>query len=107
MAWTSLGSIPVPTPGTKVPILAAASSAVRCEAILFQALSTSAHTNTGRIFIYDRLGNPLATLGVPTTNTIPSASVTIPNAPGALNCQDYSIDAENAGDGVLASYARP
>lgn len=108
MAWTGLGTISVVTPGTKVPILGAPPvAAIRCEAILFQALSNASHTNTGRVYIYDRTGNRVATLAVPTTNTIPSASVTIPNAPGALNCQDYSIDADNATDGVDASYLRP
>ncbi len=104
MAWTGLGIITVPTPGTKVALTA---NPTRCEAILVQALSNASHTNTGRVYIYDRSGARLATLAVPTTNTIPSASATIPAAPGGLDCRDYSIDADNATDGVDASYIRP
>lgn len=104
MAWTGLGTITITTPGTKVPLT---SSETRCEAILVQALSNASHTNTGRVYLYDRNGNRVATLAVPTANTIPSASATIPAAPGGLNAKDYSIDADNATDGVDASYIRP
>lgn len=104
MAWTGLGIISVVTPGTKVALT---TTPTRCEAILLQALSNASHTNTGRVYIYDRSGARLATLAVPTTNTIPSASATIPAAPGGLDCRDYSIDSDIAGDGVDASYIRP
>lgn len=104
MAWTGLGTITVSSPGTKAPL---SSTDVRCEAILVQALSNASHTNTGRVYVFDRSGNRIATLAVPTVNTIPSASATIPTAPGGLNAKDYSIDADNASDGVDASYIRP
>ena len=104
MAWTGLGSVTVPTPGTKVALSA---TDVRCEALLVQALSNASHTNTGRVYVYDRSGTRIATLAVPTANSIPSASATIPSAPGGLNARDYSIDCDNAGDGVDASYIRP
>lgn len=104
MAWTGLGIVTVPTPGTKAPVTA---TSTRCEALLFQALSNASHTNTGRVYIFDRSGNRIATLAVPTANTIPSASATIPAAPGGLDARDYSIDADNANDGVDASYIRP
>lgn len=104
MAWTGLGTISVVTPGTRVSL---SSTDIRCEALLVQALSNASHTNTGRVYIYDRTGNRIATLAVPTANTIPSASATIPTAPGGLNTKDYSIDADNATDGVDASYIRP
>ena len=104
MAWTSLGPITVVTPGTLVPLTL---TRTRCEAILLQALSNGSHTNTGRVYIYDRTGNRMATLAVPTANSIPSASATIPAAPGGLDCADYSIDADNATDGVDVSYIRP
>jgi hypothetical protein len=104
MAWTGLGIITVITPGVHVSLSA---TDVRCEAILIQALSNATHTNSGRVYVFDRSGNRIATLAVPTTNTIPSASATIPSAPGGLNTHDYSIDADNAGDGVDASYIRP
>lgn len=104
MAWTGLGPITVATPGTRVAL---SSTDIRCEAVLIQAFSNASHTNTGRVYIYDRTGKRLATLAVPTANTIPSASATIPSAPGGLNAADYSIDADNAADGVDASYLRP
>ena len=104
MAWTGLGPITVVTPGTKVPLSAID---IRCEGLLIQALSNAARTNTGRIYLYDRAGVRIATLSAPTANTIPSASATIPSAPGGFNARDYSIDADVAGDGVDASYIRP
>ncbi len=104
MAWTGLGTITSATPGTRVPLSA---TDIRCEAILVQALSNASHTNSGRVYVFDRTGKRIATLAVPTTNTIPSASATIPTAPGGLNCSDYSKDADNSGDGVDASYIRP
>lgn len=110
MPWTSLGVVTVAAPGTRVRVTAAQSdpaARIGCEAILFQALSNGTHVNTGRVYIFDRNGNRLATLAIPTNNTIPSASATIPNAPGALNAADYYIDADVGGDGVDASYLRP
>lgn len=104
MSWTGLGIITVTTPGTKVALSA---TPVRCEGILVQALSNGTHTNTGRVYVFDRSGNRIATLAVPSTNVIPSASSTIPVAPGGLDCKDFSIDADNATDGVDASYIRP
>ncbi len=104
MAQNALGVVTVVTPGTKVPIDISARN--NCQSILLQALSNGSHTNTGRVYIYVQ-GSRVATLAVPTTNTIPSFSVTIPDAPGSLTTLDYSIDADNAGDGVDASFARP
>ena len=104
MAQTALGEITVPVPGTPVPIDTATRN--NCQSILLQALSNASHTNTGRIYIYVQ-GIRAATLAVPTTNTIPSYSVTIPDAPGGLTTLDYSIDSDVAGDGVDASFARP
>ena len=107
--WTGLGVVTVVTPGTKVSlgVNLASTASPRCEAILVQALSNASHTNTGRVYVYDRNNNRIATLAVPTANSIPSASATIPTAPGGLNVLDYSIDADNASDGVDASYIRP
>lgn len=104
MAQTALGEITVPVPG--VPVAIDTASRNNCQSILLQALSNASHTNTGRVYIYAQ-GVRVATLAVPTTNTIPSYSVTIPDAPGGLTTLDYSIDADNAGDGVDASFARP
>lgn len=104
MAQNALGVITVAVPGTPVVIDTAARN--NCQSILLQALSNASHTNTGRVYVYVN-GVRVATLAVPTTNTIPSFSVTIPDAPGGLTTLDYAIDADNAGDGVDASFARP
>ena len=104
MAQNALGTVTVPSPGTPVPI--DTSTRNNCQSILLQALSNGSHTNTGRVYIYVK-GTRVATLAVPTTNTIPSFSVTVPDAPGGLTTLDYTIDADNSGDGVDASFARP
>jgi hypothetical protein len=104
MAQNALGAITVTSPGTRVKI--DLSTRNNCQSILLQALSNASHTNTGRVYIYVQ-GIRVATLAVPTTNTIPSFSVTVPDAPGGLSTLDYTIDADNSGDGVDASFARP
>ena len=77
------------------------------QSILVQAISSVAHTNTGRAYLYDaQTGGAPIVLAVPTANTIPSASVTKPDAPCALNAGDYWIDADNSTDGVNAWYVR-
>lgn len=105
-----LGPIIIAAPGARLRITnnqADPARALNCEAILAQALSNPAHTNAGRVYVYDRLGVRLATLAVPTANTIPSFSATVPGTPGGLNAADFYIDADIAGDGVDASYLRP
>jgi hypothetical protein len=104
MAQNTLGKITVSVPGT--PVAIDLSGRNNCQSILLQALSNGLHTNTGRVYVLVK-GVRVATLAVPTANTIPSFSVTVPDAPGGLTTLDYSIDADNAGDGVDASYARP
>ena len=104
MAQTALGTITVAAPGTPVAIDTATRN--NCQSILLQALSNASHTNTGRVYIFAQ-GVRVATLAIPSTNTIPSFSVTIPDAPGGLTTLEYTIDADDAGDGVDASFARP
>ncbi len=107
MAWTGLGIIVSATPGTRVPILAAGAADIRCDAVMFQALSNASHTNTGRVYIFDRSGNRIATLAVPAASSIPSVSATVPVAPGGLSLKDFTIDADNSTDGADVSYVRP
>jgi hypothetical protein len=104
MSWTGIGPVVVTTPGTKVPLSA---TDIRCEGILIQALANAAHTNTGRVYLFDRNGVRIATLPIPTTNAIPAAGVTLPASPGGMNARDYTIDADVGTDGVDASYLRP
>ncbi len=110
---TGLGVITVTTPGTRVGILTNVVSTqyIGAQSILLQALSNATHTNSGRVYVYvtDSTGTAkrVATLAVPGTNSIPSFSATIPNATAAMNPAAYSIDADNSGDGVDASYLVP
>ncbi len=112
MAWISLGQVAVASSGTRVRLTANATNPaarVGCEAILVQAISDANHTNTGRVYLFAGPTDaaPVATLAVPTTNTIPSAAATIPNAPGGLNAADFWIDSDNTNDGVNGSYLSP
>jgi hypothetical protein len=104
MSWTGIGPVTVTTPGTKVPLSAVD---IRCEGILIQAFSNAAHTNTGRVYLYDNRGIRIATLPAPTAGAIPAVGVTIPVSPGGMNAKDYTIDADTATDGVDVSYIRP
>ena len=106
MAWNGVGAVTVTTPGTKVPLVAAGAPDVRCAGLFIQALSNAAHTNTGRVYIYDKNNNRLATLVAPSASLIPSVSVMVPGSPGGLSAKDYLLDADNATDGVDVSYVR-
>ena len=113
MAWKSLGAVTVPVPGVRQRLTAnqaVPANRVGYEAILIQAISTGQQVaNVGRIYIYDVQagGAPMAVLAIPTANTIPSASATVPAAPGGLNAADYWLDADSPGDGAYVSYIRP
>jgi hypothetical protein len=110
MSQYSAGVVSVVTPGT--PVRASINFPdpnlnVTCQSILFQVLSNGTHTNTGRVYILDQNRARVGTLAIPTSNTIPAYSVTIPNSTGALDVGKYYIDADNATDGVDVSYVRP
>lgn len=107
MPLTALGVITVPSPGTPIRItnnLASPTTPIHCQSVMAQALSNGTHTNTGRVYVMDFTLTRVATLAVPTSNTVPSFSATVPNAYGVLHAEEYYIDADNAGDGVDASY---
>jgi hypothetical protein len=110
MALTGLGPIVSATPGTLVPIVAAAST-LRAQSILFQALKTAGHANTGSVYI---LSGPtaaaavrIATLGVPTATVIQSFSITIPSSNASLQLNQFFIDADNGTDGADVTYLGP
>ena len=94
-----LGAILVITPGTPVNII---NANLNCQSLLVQALPT----NTGFVYVLCS-GTRVATLAVPTQNSIPSFSVTIPDAPGGLDARAYTLDAQVGGEGADCSYARP
>jgi len=72
-----------------------------------------ASANVGLVYICDR-PNPskttgigiLGILGIPTQNVIAVFSDGNPSAPASMNAIDYYVEADNAGDGVLACYTR-
>lgn len=110
--WRSLGTIIVAAPGTRTRLTANQSDPsmrIATQSLLVQALYTPSHKNTGNIYLYDTQagGSPLAILAVPTANSIPSASVTVPNAPGPLNIADFWMDADSGGDGGVVSRIGP
>ncbi len=112
MAWKSLGAVTVAVPGVRQRLTAnqaVPTARVGCEALLIQAMTGVQVANVGRIYIYDIQagGAPMAVLAIPTANTIPSASATVPAAPGGLNAADYWLDADSPGDGAYVSYIRP
>lgn len=107
--WKSLGFVLVPVPGTLVCAtinIAAFGVRVGAHAVLFQQRKGQA----GYCYVFDDpAGNKgtgahlLASLAVPTSNTCPSASVTITYSPVGLNAAMYWIDADNAGEGLQVS----
>jgi hypothetical protein len=117
MSAHSLGYITVSTPGTPVRVSfnqADPTKAISCNGVLLQALfATNGHKNTGLVYILDR-PNPnytsgvgvLAILGIPTSASMGAYSASMPAAAAALNVCDFWIDADIAGDGVVASFIR-
>lgn len=123
MGWLSLGRITVATAGTVVratnnlPKTSATSSYntdglprfeyAPAEAIMFQA----ADTNVGKSYIgltgftsaSTAAKGKLATLGIPTNNTIPAVTISLPGTPGAINAAEYFIDVGSNGDAVDVS----
>lgn len=105
----ALGKITVPTPGSPVPLQAEAPTGLAsqtCHGYIIQALST----NTGKIYIGDStlnkatLAGVFCVLAIPTNNLFPSFSSSVGNAAGpAFNLATIYIDADNAGEGVVAS----
>lgn len=103
-----VGRLIVAVPGTLVQATSLEPDPTKplsCHAVLFQALPT----NTGRVYVgtwqLERaaLANCFAWLPIPTVNQAPSFSVALTIAPNALKLNDYWIDADVAGDGVIAT----
>jgi len=103
----SLGKITVATAGTPVTLAQNATnqSPNRCHSFLVQVLST----NLGKIYIGQRgmnkttLAGVFAVLAVPTANILQSFSATLSYAPNDFTASGIYIDADNSGEGVIAS----
>lgn len=116
MAWNPLGTssvVTVVTAGTPVQVK---TTHVACQSILIQALPQ----NTGRIVVgsdntvragasaTNPSGTVLAIIGAPTSGTAtpPSATGGVPTGPAALDLQQFWVDAQVSGEGVIVSYLR-
>lgn len=95
----------VPVPGTPVRVTVGESNpgaSQACHGVLIQVLKG----NTGLAYVGTATMNKtteadvFATLGIPTTNFIPTFSAALTLSPGAIQLRDLYIDADNANDGV-------
>ena len=108
-AWRSLGKVTVASAGTPKRLTTNESdetARMSVHSILIQAWPS----NAGKVYILDRVDGSrttgvgvLATLAVPATNIIPSASATVTFAAAAINAAQYWVDADTNGDAVLVS----
>jgi len=105
---TPTGKLTVPTPGTPVRVTAANTDPrthVACHGIMFQTLPT----NTGKIYIGRQNMNKAAFTGLfamlvaPTTSQLPNFSAAITQAPNALGIEEFYVDADVAGEGVIVT----
>lgn len=92
------------------PVKSISANSVMAEAIPKTPDQTG---NVGLVYICDR-PNPskttgigiLGILGIPTQNMIPVFADGNPAAAASINAGDYYVEADNVGDGVIASYTR-
>lgn len=103
-----LGVINVPTPGTPVRIstlLPSLTEPFQVHAVLIQVRKA----NTGRTYVGNATMNRttedgvLATLAIPTDNSIPAFSAALTPAPNGINLTEIWIDADVANEGVKVS----
>lgn len=114
MAAIGLGAVRVTTPGTPVlvppPENWGGGGKYSCHAVLFQALSTNVGAvyigNQGMVAAAPDYAGVMVVLLTPTDASVMSFSIGLPNAPNALNLDEFWIDAANAGDGVLVSLVK-
>lgn len=103
----SLGKIVVAVAGTPVILTqnATAQSPKRCHSFLCEVLPT----NIGKIYIGTKGMNKTTLVGVcailpvPTANLLPSFSATLSYAPAAFEIASIYVDADNSGEGIVAS----
>ena len=105
---TPTGKVVVPTPGTPVRATAAnttPSKHVACHGIMFQVLPT----NAGKVYIgranMDKTAYTglFAILVAPSASQLPNFSAAITQAPNALGVEEFYIDADVAGEGVIVT----
>lgn len=103
-----LGVINVPVPGTPVRIstlLPSLTEPFQCHAVLIQVRKA----NTGRTYVGASTMNRttedgvLATLAIPTDNSIPAFAAALTPAPNGINLTEIYVDADVANEGVKVS----
>lgn len=109
----SLGKLTVPASGTPVnvpaPTLPSQGPTVPALTTVHAFLVAALAANTGKVYIgvagmnKATLAGVLMVLPVPTTNLIPTFSVSVTAAANALSLTDLWIDVDNSNDGVLIS----
>lgn len=108
MAIQALGKITVPTPGTAVAVASLLQPLTRSP-IIHAILIQVNPANTGRCFVGTKgvvgstLTNVLGILAVPTDNFIPTYSAALTIAPNGLSVNEFWIDVEVGGEGVIVS----
>lgn len=99
----------VPVPGTLVRVTSLRpnpAAHVGVHGIMFQARPA----NVGRVYIgratmnRGALTDTYAVIPVPTLNFLPTFSIALTIAPNALPLEDFYVDADNVGDGVLVTF---
>lgn len=105
--WQSLGYVTT-TPGQPVRVTnnqTNPSLRMTCHAIFFQQVRTNTgFILVGRSALNEGTGVDLnAVLPVPTNNSLPNATVGIPDAMNAMNAAEYYVDFTQSGDKCLVS----
>lgn len=109
MPIEAIGALTVSSPGTLVRAtqgFADPNQTQRIHGIMFQTLPG----NTGFVYIgkanMDRTtkAGVIAVLAVPTENTLPTFSAALTWSANNLFLQEYYVDADSGGDGVLCTY---
>lgn len=101
-----LGKTTVTTPGTPVQVsVPSVINPPSCHACIIEAL----FGNTGKVYVgtsgltKSTLADVLVVLPIPTSNLIPTFSISIVSGANALHLRDLWIDADVAGEGVIVS----
>lgn len=101
----SLGLKTVASSGTPVRV---SSTRIAAQSVMFQAWPGNAglcYVGLANMVIATGVG-VLGVIGKPSTDevSVPSASFSIPLAPGGINLADLYVDADDSGANILVSY---
>jgi hypothetical protein len=107
MPIISLGRVVVAVPGSPIRLT---SNRPNPADVQVHALLVQPHpANAGKIYIGNKANfvkngdGQVAWLPAPTASSAPAFSETVSFAPNAVQCAEFWIDADNGGEGVIAS----